>query len=195
MAGVPYPRATEVAAAKLADEPFAPPKQRSAATLIGRIAAASVALGLAAMWIYALWGYSGVPGKMDDLSFSHTAQPICQAARDSIDTLPKAHTTPDAQVRAGVVDQATDQLATMLDELERHVPANQPERDMVASWLGDWRTYLNDRREYTQQLRQDPMTRFAVTQSERDKSQITGALDRFARINEMAACKIPDDLS
>ena len=39
------------------------------------------------------------------------------------------------------------------------------------------------------------MTRFAVTQSERDKSQITGALDRFARINEMAACKIPDDLS
>lgn len=195
MADVPYPRATEVAAAKQADEPYAPPKSRSPATVIGRVAAITVALGIAGMWIYALWGYSGVPGQMSDLTFSRTAQPICQATRESIDKLPKAHTTPDVNVRAAVVDQATDQLATMLDELQRQVPAAQPEHDMLQNWIGDWRIYLNDRREYTVQLRKDPMTRFAVTQSDRDKSQITGALDRFARINEMVACKIPDDLS
>jgi hypothetical protein len=195
VAVVPYPRATEVAAAKLADEPYAPPKRWTASTIIGRLAVVSVVLGLTGMWIYALWGYSGVPGKMEDLSFSRTANPICQQTRDSIDTLPKAHTTPDHNVRAGVVDQATDQLTTMVDELERHVPAGQPEHDMIVAWLGDWRTYLNDRREYSVELRKDPMTRFAVTQSDRDKSQVTGALDRFARINEMAACKIPDDLA
>lgn len=192
---MPYPRATEVAAAKLADEPYAPPKSRSPATVIGRVAAIAVALGIAGMWIYALWGYSGVPGKMDDLAFSRAAQPICQATRASIDKLPKAYTTPDVNVRAAVVDQGTDQLSAMIDELQRQVPTAQPEHDMLQNWISDWRTYLNDRREYTDQLRKDPMTRFAVTQSDRDKSQITGALDRFARINEMSACMIPDDLA
>ena len=73
--------------------------------------------------------------------------------------------------------------------------ANAAETDAELQWLEDWQVYVQDRRDYTAQLRVDPMTRFAVTQSDRDKRQVTSALDRFAEINGMGACVIPDDLS
>ena len=48
--------------------------------------------------------------------------------------------------------------------------------------------------EYAAQLRIDPNARFAVTQSDRDKAQITKAIDLFATVNVMGSCVTPDDL-
>lgn len=163
--------------------------------MVGRIAIVVMVLGLTLMWIYALWGHPDVPGRLDDTTFPTAAQPICEATVKQIDALPKAHETRDPASRAAVVDQATTDLELMLDQLTAVVPTEQPTRDMVTQWLADWRTYTADRRAYTAQLRTDPTTRFAVTQSDRDNVQITGAVDRFAKVNNMAACATPLDVT
>lgn len=170
---------------------------RSVWTIIGRIAIVVMVVGLVAMWAYAFLGHPDVPGQLADPAFAKAAEPICKATKDQIDTLPKAFATPDAAQRAGVVDQATGELEQMVRDLRAKLDlASAPgDRDKVVPWLDDWDRYNLDRREYTVALRADPSTRFIVTQSERDKVQITGALDRFAKINNMASCIIPDDLA
>ena len=83
----------------------------------------------------------------------------------------------------------------MLAQLRTLVPVGAAETEAETQWIEDWQVYVHDRRDYTAQLRVDPMTRFAVTQSDRDKRQVTSALDRFAEINAMPSCVVPDDLS
>jgi hypothetical protein len=170
---------------------------RSPWTIVGRVAVIGLVIGLVAMWVYAFWGSPDVPGRLSDTTFPTAAEPVCKATKDRIDALPKAFTTPDAAQRADVVDRATTDLEAMVTELRAKVALvpTSAERDMVNPWLDDWARYNQDRREYTVALRADPNTRFIVTQSERDKTQITGALDRFAKINNMASCIIPDDLA
>ncbi len=168
---------------------------RSPWTLIGRATVVVLALSLTAMWVYAFFGDHGVPGRLENPTFPALAEPVCEATMGRIDQLPRADQTPTADERADVVDQGSDDLDAMLTELQRLVPPGQAETEPVNQWLADWRTYVHDRRDYTTELRVDPMTRFAVTQSDRDNRQVTGALDRFAAINGMAACSIPDDLS
>jgi hypothetical protein len=151
------------------------------------------------MWVYAFFGDHGVPGRLEDPVFPALAEPVCRSTQIRIDELPRADQTPTAGARADVVDQGTAELQAMLDQLRTLVPARgattDQEIDSVTQWIEDWQVYVQDRRDYTAQLRVDPMTRFAVTQSERDNRQVTSALDRFAEINGMPACTIPDDLS
>jgi len=168
---------------------------RSRWTVIGRGAVVAVIVGLTAMWIYAFFVDHGVPGRLENPVFPALADPVCQATQAEIDLLPRADQTPLAGERANVVDRGSDELDAMLDELRLLVPANRPETEAVTQWIEDWQIYVEDRRKYTVQLREDPMVRFAVTQSERDNRQVTRALDRFATINNMDACAIPDDLS
>lgn len=168
---------------------------RSRWTVVGRTAVVVLALGLTVMWIYAFFGDHGVPGRLENPTFPALAQPVCEATQVRIDELPRADQTPTADGRADVVDQASDELDAMIGQLRGLVPAGMPETEAETQWLDDWAVYVQDRRDYTAQLRVDPMTRFAVTQSDRDKRQVTSALDRFAEINGMPACTIPDDLS
>lgn len=170
----------------------APP--RSGWSTAGRVAIVVLVLGLTGMWIYALWGKPDVPGQLADHAFPEAAEPICRAARAEVEALPKAQETRDPNSRADVLDKANQDLDQMLAALRTHVPATEPAHTMVAEWLADWQTYVNDRKAYTAQLRTDPNVRFAVTQSERDNSQINNALNRFADINNMASCETPDDL-
>ena len=168
---------------------------RSRWTIVGRVAVAVLALSLTAMWIYAFFGDHGVPGRLDNPTVPALAEPVCKATQDRIHELPRANQTDTAGARADVVDQASAELDTMLNQLDGLVPPDKPETLAVTQWIEDWRVYVQDRRDYTAQLRVDPMTRFAVTQSDRDRRQVTSALDRFANVNYMSSCVIPDDLS
>jgi hypothetical protein len=169
--------------------------RRSPLRLLGRIAVVVLVLGLVLMWIYALWFPQDVPGRLADPAFAKAAQPICQATMDRIAALPKSIETPDAVARAGVVDRGTAEIERMITDLRAVVPATGPERDIATQWLDDYATYASDRREYTAALRVDPTTRFAVTQSDRDKKQITYAIDHFAQVNPMPACVTPGDVA
>jgi hypothetical protein len=184
-----------VAPSANSNSPDAAPKARTLGTLAGRTAVVIIVLVIAVMWIYAYFGHFDVPGRLPDQAFPTAAQPVCQAALDKIHQLPTANLSKTASDRADVVDQGSTDLEAMLADLRTKVPAAEPIHGEVSQWLDDWTTYVHDRRDYTAALRKDPTTRFAVTQSDRDKSQITNAVDNFATVNDMPACATPDDLS
>jgi len=177
------------------EEPDLEDNRRSPLRLFGRIAVVVLVLSLVLMWNYALWFPKDVPWRCAATTFPTAAQPICQAAQDRIKALPISIDTPEAARRADVVDQGTAEVERMIRELRAIVPTAAPQRDIVTQWIDDYATYANDRREYTQELRADPTTRFAVTQSDRDKKQITHAIDHFAQVNPMPACVTPGDVA
>lgn len=154
-------------------------------------------LAMALLWIFVFTRSRPdlVPGELADRSFPTAAEPTCARARAEIATLPFAHETPDPAQRAEVVDRATTMLETMLADLRAATPHEDPARTMVAEWLADWSTYVQNRRDYANRLRADPTAKFSVQQSERDNVQITRALDRFAKVNAMPSCATPDDVS
>lgn len=161
---------------------------------VSRVVVTAIALGIALLWIYALFANQPVPGRLDDRAFPLAAEPICKVAHDRIEALPKAQDTKTPAARADVVDQGTTILDGLLGDLRGRLPTTDPARGMVNEWLNDWSTYVHDRRDYTTRLRADSNARFYVTQSDRDGVQITNAVDRFAKVNDMPSCATPDDV-
>jgi hypothetical protein len=177
-----------------ADEPTLEDMRRSPWALVSRVVIVAMVLGIAVMWIFAFFGNHTVPGRMDDRTFPTAAEPVCAGAKRAVDGLPPAfETKDDRQRRADVVDQGTALLEGMVAEL-RTLPAGSEPGARIDQWLADWDTYNRDRRDYTARLRQDPDARFYMSQSDRDKGQITRALDNFARVNGMGSCDAPEDV-
>jgi hypothetical protein len=160
----------------------------------GRVAATAVALGVALLWIYALTRRpEPPPDRLDDTAFAPQAEEICTATLQRLDQLPNAHDAAGPTERAAIVEQSNEDLATMLAALERALPAGERDRRMLDQWLADWRTYLDNRRDYADRLRRQGDTRIYV--SEKDGRQITVAVDRFAEVNRMPTCRTPKDIS
>jgi hypothetical protein len=160
---------------------------------VGRMLAAVVAIGLAAMWGY-VWVYhlSGqgerdMPDRLDDLAWTRQAEEICAATAARIAELPGAHNASTATERAEVIEVASDQIDAMLRQIEAIVPTGDS-RDarITRDWLTDYRVWLGDRYLYADTLRVDPTARFLVT--EKAGRYINAPVDRFARVNEMEAC-------
>jgi hypothetical protein len=161
---------------------------------LGGVAVLVLVVALTAMWAYALFGRPEVPGRLDDAAFRAAAEQTCARARAALDEVPRSFTARTAAERADLVVRGTDILSTMIDELAAQAPTTEPGRAVVTEWLADWRTYLDDRRDYADRLRTDPDARFYVSQSDRDKRQITAAVDRLANVNQMTSCTVPDDV-
>jgi hypothetical protein len=154
-------------------------------------------LALVAMWVYVLYlafgpGRQPPPDRLDDPTFATQAQAICEAAHDDVDDLPPAIEATDADERADIVAHANARFAAMLDDIEAITPPGE-DGDIVQEWLVDWRTYLADRAEYVDALREDPEARLFVTA--RDRDQVTEYMDAFAADNKMIACATPLDVS
>jgi len=162
-----------------------------------RYLALVVAVAIAAMWAYALWGPTkkDPPGLLADTAIATQFQSICTDAANQIGGLPPAYATREAGARAEVIAEANGYLDTMLVRLRQVAPAADAGNDgrMVQEWLGDWQTYLGDRQKYVVALEDDPKARFLV--SEKDKRQITEPIDFFAKYNEMENCMTPGDLA
>jgi hypothetical protein len=164
-----------------------------------RILALVVALAVAVLWIYALWGPTEktFPGTLSDPTFAEQAQPVCTAAAARLADLAPAYQSREASARADVIAEANGELGIMLDQLDQIAPAADSGEDgrMIQEWLGDWRTYLADRERYVVALEADPNARFYV--SEKDRRQVTEPIDFFAgRANEaMDNCVTPGDLA
>lgn len=151
-------------------------------------------LASAAMWAFGLWGpRSDPPGTLDDPAFGLAAEAVCARTVEAIDALPPAHRTPDPEVRAGVITEANALLAAQLSELDTMVPAEGDDRRRVTAWLGDWRTYLEDRASYAEELAVDRDARLFET--EKGGDHISQALEFFAQINQMPSCAPPGDVA
>lgn len=174
-----------------------PPPSRRA----GRVVVVGVVLALLAMWGYIfVYHLSGqwrdeTPGRLEDPAFGAAAEEVCADALERIDQLPPAFSASDAAERARVVATSNEILDDMIDQLEGLVPSAGAGRPAVEEWLDDWRTYVEDRRDFARRLAEDPDARFYVTQSDRDNRQITQAIDRFANINGMPSCLALNDLA
>ena len=96
--------------------------------------------------------------------------------------------------RAAIVDQATDIVGAMLDRgRRRRSVATTRGIAIVPQWEADYRTYLGNRRAFTDRLRtgaNDPFTETAV-----DGIPISEKLEQFAGDNEMPSCAPPRDLA
>lgn len=172
------------------------PRRRLRPGVVLAVISAAVVLG---MWAWVL-GYhlSGTwrdetPGRLGNTTFPTLAEPVCAEAAAQLGDLPPAWTTETPAERAAAVEGSVAVLQDMVAEL-RAVPTGG-EDTAVAEWLADWETFIADRADYAERLRSDPEARFYVTQSERDRRQITLAIDRFANTNRMPSCVTPADLS
>jgi len=160
-----------------------------------RLAAIVGVLLIMAIWGWALFGPhpTKMPGTLADPAFATTGEAICTDAAGELALLPRGYMTTDHAERAAVVRRSDVILTAMLDRLDAAAPDDgTADADMIAEWLGDWRTYVGDRENYATALSSDPMARFYV--SVKEKRQVTVPVDFFANANKMYNCVTPDDI-
>jgi hypothetical protein len=155
--------------------------------------------GFAAFWTWALFfAPREALNKIDDRDWAERAEGICAAAQARRDDLTdERRLDPDDPAmlaeRAGIVDEATDIVESMLDDVVAVTPQDAKGRELVPQWEADYRTYLGNRREFTAVLRAGenaPFREAAV-----DGIPISEKLERFAGDNEMPSCAPPHDLA
>ena len=166
---------------------------------VGRWAALAAVIALLAFWTWALFFASKESvNRIGDREWSERAEAICAAAREEREALADFREMADADAamaieRAGLIDQATALVTAALDEVVAVTPSDDKGQAIVPRWEADYRQYLADRREFTDQLRADGRNvTFAETAI--DGIPISERLERFAIDNDMDACAPPTDL-
>lgn len=158
-----------------------------------------VAIGLVVVaWVYVIFFYRPelLIDELADKTFPHEAEEICADAMAQFDGLPFASQAASAADRAAVVDDSNEIFERMIRDLRAVAPTEPPEaEEAVTEWIGDWETYLNDRRSYATRLSEDPMARFLETAKGGPNKGITRAITSFAQVNRMESCATPADLS
>jgi hypothetical protein len=143
----------------------------------------------AAFWIWALFFASKTAvNKIDDRAWAERAERICADVDVQLAVL-EVQTSTDLQVRAALVEESTDLLAGMLDELEAVPPTDEKGAAIVPDWIADYRTLLDNRYDYAEQLRageDGPFREAAV-----NNVPITERIETFAGDNEMPSCAPP----
>jgi hypothetical protein len=178
--------------------PPAPPDETDAGGRgwgLGRVLGVAVALALAVFWI---WIFSGAPRKqnpdyLEDRAWVERTEATCATTVARIDELPAASESEDHVERAAVVARANDELDRMLDRIAADPPKPAADREVVEPWLADWRTYLGDRRDYAERLREDPDARLLV--DEKFGDQIETVITTFTEVNRMISCAPPGDVA
>jgi len=151
-------------------------------------------------WIWALFFASKeAVNKIRDTAWAERAQQICvQATEDRIalaDSRLVAESGPTAvEERAEIVDRATDILDRMIDDLVAVEPTDEKGMAIVPKWEADYRAYLQDRRNFANELRATGENR-AFYESKADAIPISERIATFAGDNRMSACSPPNDLS
>lgn len=163
-----------------------------------RIVLLLVVAGFAAFWIWALFFASKeAVNKIDDRAWAARAEGICaeaQSRREALADYRRVDVDDPAMVaaRGELVDDATDIMEQMLDDVVAVAPSDAKGQAIVPLWEADYRTYVQDRRDYADLLRTGdnaPFTETAV-----DDIPISDKLAVFAGDNEMPSCAPPTDL-
>lgn len=158
-----------------------------------------ICLLLAAMWVYAFVFASRESVNMiGDEAWQEYSEARCLEARlaraELADFRKLEDVGPDALARrADIVDQATLTLEEAIDDIAARPVADEKGRAIVPLWLADYRTYIEDRREYADILRSGRNEPFAETRV--DGIPLSEKISTFAMANRMPACQAPVDLS
>lgn len=158
-----------------------------------------VCIGIAAMWVYALFFASKeAVNKIGDREWQEFAERACARAeqeRQQLADLRRVDSAgPDAlSERADIVDKATDTIERAIEAIAGRPVTDAKGRALVPLWMTDYRTYIEDRRAYAKDLRKGINRPFAETQVE--GIPISEKLSTFAADNLMHSCVAPVDLS
>ena len=158
----------------------------------GRIAAVSIVVALALMWIYVLFIASSAPSDtLDSKAFPTAAEPVCAATVARLKDLNLVNQfTPTPQQRADLVDRTNAELTAMVAALRQQTPPSGDDRTAVTKWLGDWDQWLADRAAWSAKLHAGENVQFFEKQDANGDPN-SKALNAFAITNGMQDCQTP----
>ena len=160
----------------------------------------TVCLGIAAMWVYAfLFAPSKGVYRVDDANWRTRAEQICTAANAERVQLADtsggyiANPTPaQMRQRATVVNQATDILERMLDDVVAVPVPTDRDRLLIATFEKYYRVIIADRRTYTAALNEGRLVSYEETSV--DGGPVTNVVTDFTSGNDVKACVPPGEL-
>lgn len=153
----------------------------------------------AVFWTWALFFASKeAVNRIDDRAWAERAEQICQDATAERLQLADFRLITEGgpeliRERAGIIEDSTDIIVRMLDDVVAVEPADQKGKEIVPLWEDDYRIYIRDRYRYADQLTESGEnlafyeTAVGIPISER--------IETFAGDNEMPACAPPRDLT
>lgn len=165
-----------------------------------RYAMLALIAAFAVFWAWALFFASKeAVNRIDDRAWAERAEDICAAANEEREALADYtridQPTPELIARrADVVDAATDVVERMLDDITAQMPTDPKGAAIVPDWEADYRTYVEDRREYADELRATGKN-LPFYESQVDGIPLSEKLETFAGDNDMPACAPPRDLA
>jgi hypothetical protein len=178
--------------------PSRPPRTRGSSV-------AKVVIGVSVLLILAMWVYAFLLAPSDgfyrvkDDAWRANAQQVCAAAQqeriDLADVDDGIITDPtDAQMRrrADLVDQATLIVELMLNDVVAYPVSTDRDQELLDVWEGHYRTLIDDRREYTAQLRAGVNEPFVETVV--GGGPVTNVITDFTSGNNIKACAPPADV-
>jgi hypothetical protein len=172
---------------------------RSRGLVVKRLAVGSAIVVFVAFWTYALFFASKeAVNKIDDREWAARAETICQEANEARETLAdfrRVDPEDDAMLRerADIVDRATDIVEQMVDDVVAVEPTDEKGRAIVPDWEADYRIYLQNRRDFADEIRSGDNVPFREAESE--GVPISERIGTFAADNEMESCAPPRDVS
>ena len=162
-----------------------------------RILLGLVVAVFAAFWVWALFFASKeAVNKIGDRAWAERAEEICAAAEaERLELASDVEFDPDDRrlllAHADIVDEATDILETMVDDVVAVPPTDDKGANVVPQWESDYRTFIEDRRAYTDRLRAGNTDPF--TETARNGIPISDKIEQFAGDNEMPSCAPPHE--
>jgi hypothetical protein len=159
----------------------------------------TVVVLFAAFWIWALFFASKESvNRIGDRAWAARAQGICEAAKTQRMALADLRHVDENDLamlaeKGDIVDRATDIVERMIDDVTAVRPSDPKGRAIVPDWTRDYRTYIEDRREFADDLRAGKNEAFAETAV--DGIPISEKLTVFAGDNRMPDCAPPVDLA
>ncbi len=140
-------------------------------------------------WIWALFFASKESiNKIEDTAWAARAEAICVETKAQLRAI-DARASGDLEVRADLVDESTDLLGVMLDDIVEVTPSDEKGRAIVPDWEAEYRILLADRYRYAEQLRAGQ--NIAFTETVVQNVPVTERLEKFTLDNEMPTCAPP----
>jgi hypothetical protein len=133
------------------------------------------------------------PDRLDDRAFVERTIVRCDGLLEDLADLPNGSFVEGHRQRADVLDDATDLVEEMVDQIEADAPTTGDDAISLEGWLGDWRTYIENRRDYADRLRSDPDARLLLDPSLGGDS-VDKPIEVFADVNDMPTCATPGDV-
>lgn len=167
-----------------------------------RAGVVAVVASFVGVWGYVMYltiveGRAEPRDRLHDVAWAQRAEETCARSTPVLESLPLASEADSPTERAGFLEDATDELDTMIGRLAAlPPPATADEEGAVDRWLADYRAYVQDRREYeaAQRDRGHPRHDEPFSVTDRAGYHLDVLVDDFARVNFMESCETPDDL-